>query len=69
MANYQNFKSIIVLNTDPLIKDPTITKVSAVPKSACNDPTKPLCLDIYSHNKIKGLDTWCYAAHLYSSKH
>ncbi len=56
MANYQNFKSITVLNKDPLVEDPTVTKVSAVPKSAGADPTKPVSLEIYTNDKTKGIE-------------
>ncbi len=56
MANYQNFKSVIVLNKDPLIKDPTVTKISAIPKSTGAEPTKPVSLEIYTDNKTKGIE-------------
>ncbi len=55
MANYQNFKSVIVLDEDPLIKDPTVAKVSAIPKSTGADPAKLVSLEIYIDNKTKGI--------------
>ncbi len=56
MANYKNFKSIIVLNKDPLVEDPTVTKVSAIPKSTSVDPTKLVSLEIYNNNKTKRIE-------------
>ncbi len=56
MANYQNFKSVIVLNKDPLVKDPTVKKISAVPKSTGTYPTKPVSLEIYTDDKTKGIE-------------
>ncbi len=50
MANYQNFRSTILLEEDPLVKDPTVTKVSAIPKSTGTEPTKPVSLEIYTDN-------------------
>ncbi len=69
MANYQNFRSIILLKEDPLVKDPTVTKVSAVPKSTGTEPTKLVSLEIYTYDKTKGLNTRCYNARLYSPRH
>ncbi len=37
------------------MKDPIITKVSAIPKSAGAEPTKPVSLEIYTNNKTKGI--------------
>ncbi len=54
MANYQNFKSPIVLEEDPQVKEPTITKVSVVPKSTGTDTPKPVSLQIYTDNESKG---------------
>ncbi len=54
MVNYQNFKSIIVLDKDCLVKDPTVTKVS--PKSSSTDPTKLVSLEIYTNNETKGIE-------------
>ncbi len=34
MANFWNVKSIILLNKDPLVKDPKTVNVFAVPKSS-----------------------------------
>ncbi len=56
MANYGNFRSVILLEEDPLMKDPTVTKVSAVPKSTGAEPTKPVSLEIYTNNKTKGIE-------------
>ncbi len=56
MANYQNFKYVIVLNEEPLVKDPTVTKVSAIPKSDGTDQTKLVCLEIYTNNETKGIE-------------
>ncbi len=55
MANYHNFRSVIVLKKDPLVKGPTVTKVSAVPKSTSVETVKPVSLDIYTDNKTKGI--------------
>ncbi len=55
MANYQNFKSIIVLDHNPLVKDPPVTKISAVPKSTGAEPTKPVSLEIFTDNETKGI--------------
>ncbi len=56
IANYQSFRSIILLKEDPLVKDPTVTKVSTVPKSTGAEPTKPVSLKIYTDNKTKGIE-------------
>ncbi len=56
MVNYQDFKSIILLEEDPLVKDPTVTKVSAVPKSTGAEPTKPVSLEIYTNDETKGIE-------------
>ncbi len=55
MANYQNFRSVIFLEEDPLVKDPTVTKISAIPKSTGAEPTKPVSLEIYTDNETKGI--------------
>ncbi len=54
MVNDQNFKSIIVLDKDPLVKDPTEVKVSTVPKTG-SEPPKPVSLEIYTSNETKGI--------------
>ncbi len=56
MANYQNFRSVILLKEDPLVKDPTVTKVSAIPKSTGAESTKPVSLEIYTDNETKGIE-------------
>ncbi len=56
MANYRNFRSIILLEEDPLVKDPTVTKVSAVPKSTGAESTKPVSLEIYTDDKTKRIE-------------
>ncbi len=56
MANYHNFRSVIVLKKDPLVKGPTVTKVSAVPKSTSVETVKPVSLEIYTENKTKGIE-------------
>ncbi len=56
MAKYCNFKSIIVLNKDPLVKDPKVTKVSTVPKSTSTEPTKLISLEIYTDDETKGIE-------------
>lgn len=56
MANYRNFKSQIVLEEDERVKEPTVTKVSAVPKSTGSDPAKPVSLEIYTDNETKGVE-------------
>ena len=56
MANYQNFRSVIFLEEDPLMKDPTITKISAVPKSTSTEPMKLVSLEIYTNDKTKGIE-------------
>ena len=56
MANYQNFKSVILLEEDPLVKDPTVTKVSAVPKSTGAEPTKLVSLEIYTDDETKRIE-------------
>ncbi len=56
MANYRNFTSIIVLDKDPLVKDPTVTKVSAVPKSTGAEIVKLASLEIDTDNKTKGIE-------------
>ncbi len=56
MANYQNFRSVILLEEDPLVKDPTVTKISAVPKSTGAESTKPVSLEIYTDNETKGIE-------------
>ncbi len=56
MANYRNFKSNIVLKEDPLVKDPTVTKVSAIPKSTGAEPVKLVILEIYTNNETKGIE-------------
>ncbi len=53
MANCCNFKSVIVLNEDPLVNDPTVTKVSAIPNA---ETAKPVSLKIYTNNEIKGIE-------------
>ncbi len=56
MENYWNFKSVIVLNKAPLVKDPTVTKVSVVLKSNGTDPLKLVSLEIYTNNRTKGIE-------------
>ncbi len=56
MANYQNFKSVILLDEDPLVKEPTIAKISAIPKSTGAEPAKPVSLEIYTNNETKGIE-------------
>ncbi len=56
MANYRNFRSVILLEEDPLVKEPTITKVSAVPKSTGAESTKPVSLEIYTNDEKKGIE-------------
>ncbi len=56
MANYRNFRSVILLEEDPLVKDPTVTKVSAIPKSTGAESTKPVSLEIYTDDKTKGIE-------------
>ncbi len=55
LANYQNFTSVIVLDKDPLVKDPIVTKVSAMPKSTGAETLKPVSLEIYTDNETKGI--------------
>ncbi len=56
MANHWNIKSIIVLNKDPLVKEAKVVKVSAIPKSTGADTTRPICLEAYADNEIKGVN-------------
>ncbi len=56
MANYWNFKSVIVLEKDPFVKDPTVTKISALPKSTGADPVKPVSLEIYTNDETKRVE-------------
>ncbi len=56
MVNYRNFKSIILLKEDPLVKDLTVTKVSAVPKSTSAETAKLVSLEIYTDDKTKGIN-------------
>ncbi len=56
MSNYQIFRSVILLEEDPLVKDPTVTKISAVPKSTGAESTKPVSLEIYTDNETKGIE-------------
>ncbi len=56
MANYQNFRSVILLEEDPLVKDPTITKVSTIPKSTGAEPLKPVSLEIFTNKETKGIE-------------
>ncbi len=54
MANNRNFKCFIVLDEDPFIKDPTVTKTSAVQKSTSAHFVKHVSQEIYT-NKTKGI--------------
>ncbi len=56
MADYQNFRSNIVLDKDPFIKDPTATKVSPIPKSTGAETVKLISLEIYTNNDTKGIE-------------
>ncbi len=56
MPTYQNFGSVILLKEDPLVTDPTVTKVSAVPKGTGAESTKPVSLEIYTNNETKGIE-------------
>ncbi len=51
MANYHNFKSIIVFNKDLLVNDSTVTKVFTIPKNTGAETAKPLSLEIYTNNE------------------
>ncbi len=56
MENYRNFKSDVVIEEYPLVKDPNVTKVSAIPKSTGAEPMKRVSLEIYNDNKTKGIE-------------
>ncbi len=56
MANYQNFKSVILLEEAPVMNDPTVTKISAVTKSTGAESSKPVSLEIYTDNETKGIE-------------
>ncbi len=53
MANYS---LLSMLNEDPLLKDPTLTKVSTIPKSTGADPARLDSLEIYTDNETKGIE-------------
>ncbi len=38
------------------MKDPTVTKVSVIPKSTGTEPTKPVSLEIYTNDETKGIE-------------
>ena len=56
MANYRNFRLEILLEEDTQVKDPQITKVSAVPKSTGAEPGKPVNVEIYADDETRGLE-------------
>ncbi len=48
MASYGNFKSKIVVDKDPLVKDAKTVKVTILPISTSADPNKPANLKVYT---------------------
>ena len=56
MAKYCNFKSPIVFEESPLMNNPIIVKVSAVPKGDGTDVKRPASLDVFGDDKSKRIE-------------
>ncbi len=55
IANYQNFKSPIVLKEN-IVNNPITVKVSAVPKGDGTTDKKPAMLEVFAHNEKHGVE-------------
>ncbi len=55
MANYCNFKSLIVLKEN-IVNDPITIKVSAIPKGDGTDNKKPETLEVFADNEKHGVE-------------